>query len=79
MEDQDDSEVEFEVGSEPEKDDTEEELEQLVFGDSAGFRERLKDFQQQDGKEHEEEQDTTGLEGLDDADVGQAPGIPATI
>jgi hypothetical protein len=65
------SEVEFEVQSLPEKDETEEELEQLAFGDSAGFRKGLSSFAA--GREQEEEdQPGTGLEGLDDADVGQA-------
>ena len=71
-EEEEGSEVEFEPESEPEKDETEEELEQLVFGDSAGFRERLKSFGQVAAEDSEDAQQTTGLEGLDDADVGQA-------
>ena len=63
------SDVEFNLDGDLEKDDTEEELEQLVFGDSVGFRERLKSFRDED---EAEDQDATGLEGLDDADVGQA-------
>lgn len=66
------SDVEFNVDSEPEKDETEEELEHLVFGDSAGFREWLKSFPQQEATEGTDEQVGTGLEGLDDADVGQS-------
>lgn len=68
----DNSEVESDVESEVEKDETEEELERLVFGDSAGFRERLKGFPQEEAAGSEDEQDITGLEGLDDAEVGQA-------
>lgn len=71
-EDAGESEVESDVSSELEKDEVEEELEHLVFGDSAGFRERLKSFPQEDGVEGENEQGVTGLEGLDDAEVGQA-------
>lgn len=59
------SDVEISVESEAEQDETEEELEHLVFGDRAGFRERLKSFPNKDVSE-----DATGLEGLDDAEVG---------
>ena len=68
----DNSEVESDVESEAEKDETEEELERLVFGDSAGFRERLKSFPREDAAGSEYGQDITCLEGLDDAEVGQA-------
>ncbi len=68
----DNSDVEFEVDPEPEKDETEEELEQLVFGDSAGFRRGLTAFANDQDGEEEDAQADTGLEGLDDADVGQA-------
>ncbi|KAK3697061.1 U3 snoRNP protein [Vermiconidia calcicola] len=70
--DEDDSEpsdVEFELDGEPEKDETEEELEHLVFGDSVGFREGLQKFRQGEQKEEEETLVGTGLEGLDDADL----------
>jgi U3 small nucleolar RNA-associated protein 18 len=67
-----DSEMQSDAEGEMEKDETEEELEHLVFGDSAGFRERLKSFPQDDAAGVEDEQDMTGLEGLDDAEVGQA-------
>jgi hypothetical protein len=70
--DYEESDVEFNMESEPVKDETEEELEQLVFGDRAGFRERLKSFPQQNTLEGAAEQEGTGLEGLDDAEVGQA-------
>jgi len=75
---EEESDVEIIVDEQPEKDETELELENLVFGDSAGFREGLKGFaldEQEDGEgeEHEEASLTDGLEGLDDADVGQAP------
>ena len=52
-----DSDVDFEV----EKDESEEELEHLVFGDSAGFRKGLTAVA--DGRRHDR---------VDDADVGQA-------
>ncbi|GAB7365044.1 hypothetical protein MBLNU230_g5825t1 [Neophaeotheca triangularis] len=58
-------------GSELEKDAAEEELEHLVFGDSAGFREGLRDFGLTEEEEFETEEgagnDTTDLAGLDDA------------
>ena len=67
---EDDSEEEYESDEEPEKDEAEEELEHLVFGDSAGFRDHLRHFSHKGAKDSEEDQDATGLEGLDDADVG---------
>lgn len=71
--DSDASDVEFELGGEPEQDDTEEELEQLVFGDSAGFRRGLKALaKERDAEVEEDAQAITGLEGLEDADVGRA-------
>ncbi|KIW05736.1 uncharacterized protein PV09_03593 [Verruconis gallopava] len=64
---------------ESDKDSTEEELERLVFGDSAGFRENVRSFKDAaaQGKskelvvaEHSEEEDgATGLEGLADEDL----------
>jgi hypothetical protein len=64
---------------ESDKDSTEEELERLVFGDSAGFRDNIRSFRDsgslargkelvlaEDGEEHE---DGTGLEGLADQDL----------
>ena len=71
-EDEDSSEIDIDVDGDLEKDEAEAELEQLVFGDSAGFRERLKDFSQEVARDEEDGQDITGFEGLDDADVGQA-------
>ena len=62
-----------------EKDEVEEELERLVFGDSAGFREGVRNFtagaqqtkgSKQDGLGEEQDRDEGGLEGLADADVG---------
>ena len=70
-----DSEVESDTGSQLEKDETEEELEHLVFGDSAGFRERLRSFPQEDAAEGADDENITGLEGLDDAEVGQAASL----
>ena len=66
----DDSDVEIRI--EQEKDETEQELERLVFGDSAGFRRGFEDVALQDSADEDvEEGENTGLEGLDDADVGQ--------
>ena len=66
------SDVEFQLDGELEADETEQELEKLVFGDSAGFRQGLRGFAL-DEEEQEEEDGArqTGLEGLEDADVGQ--------
>lgn len=66
------SDVEIEVGDgELEKDEAEEELERLVFGDSSGWREGLRDSAPGEGEEQEQDDGTTGLEGLDNAQVGQ--------
>ena len=70
VEDEDESEAEIIVDGEIEKDETEEELERLVFGDSTGFREGLRDFDAEDISEPDYDA-TTGFEGLDDAQVGQ--------
>jgi U3 small nucleolar RNA-associated protein 18 len=57
------------------KDSTEEELERLVFGDSARFRAELKKARQvatiegQWEREDEEQEGETGLESAQDADV----------
>lgn len=58
--------------SEPEKDEAELELERAVFGDNAGFRQHLQDAGIIEAEREEEPQDggVTGLEGLDDAQVG---------
>jgi hypothetical protein len=65
------SDVEFVTDGDMEKDEAEEELERLVFGDSEGFREGLKDFKlnDEDAEEGEDSDAQGGLEGLDDADV----------
>jgi U3 small nucleolar RNA-associated protein 18 len=65
------SDVEFVTDGDMEKDEAEEELERLVFGDSEGFREGLKDFKlnDEDAEEGEDGDAQGGLEGLDDADV----------
>jgi U3 small nucleolar RNA-associated protein 18 len=65
------SDVEFVTNGDLEKDEAEEELERLVFGDSEGFREGLKDFKLNDEDVEEDEGSDAqgGLEGLDDADV----------
>lgn len=70
-----DEEMEEEVDDEEEesdKDDAEIELERLVFGDSAGFREGLKGSALALREEGEDDEQTAGLDGLDDADVGEA-------
>ncbi|OCK82997.1 WD40 repeat-like protein [Lepidopterella palustris CBS 459.81] len=57
---------------EMEKDDTEEELEKLVFGDSVGFREGIKSFRMETegiDEENEEEQEEATLEDVADADL----------
>jgi len=69
---EDGSDVEFVTEAELEKDEAEEELERLVFGDSEGFREGLRDFKLDDDKAEEIGDDSDaqdGLEGMDDADV----------
>lgn len=65
------SDVEFVTEAELEKDEAEEELERLVFGDSEGFREGLRDFKLDDDEAEEDgnDSDASGLEGMDDADV----------
>ncbi|CAK1367395.1 putative U3 small nucleolar RNA-associated protein 18 [Cercospora beticola] len=66
----DESEAEIVVDGEPEKDETEEELERLVFGDSTAFRDGLRDFDPEAEDENIADYDaTTGLEGLDDAQL----------
>ncbi len=65
-----DSDVEIEVEEEIQKDDTEQELERLVFGDRAGFKDSLAKFSAEQTVAIPETDENTGLEGLDDADVG---------
>ena len=69
---EEDSDIDIEVDGVEEKDETEQELERLVFGDSAGFREGLRDFalDRQESESEDGEDAAVGLEGLDDADVG---------
>ena len=55
--------------SEPEKDETELELERLVFGDQVGFREEIKSFRR--GAPVGEDGDNT-LTAIDSADVRQS-------
>jgi U3 small nucleolar RNA-associated protein 18 len=77
MQEDSDEEMGEEYGDdgEPELIDEDElELERLVFGDSAGFREGLKGFTGDKARREEVVDDSledgaTGLEGLDDADV----------
>lgn len=66
------SDVEIVTEGNLEKDAAEEELERLVFGDSEGFREGLKDFNLDDeeaGEGEDESASEDGLAGMDDADV----------
>lgn len=66
------SDVEVVTEGNLEKDAAEEELERLVFGDSEGFREGLKDFNLDDeeaGEGEDESASEDGLAGMDDADV----------
>lgn len=66
------SDVEFVTNAELEKDDAEEELERLVFGDGEGFRDGLRDFKLDDDEVDEDGDESGsqgGLEGMDDADV----------
>ena len=76
---EDESDVEFELDAEMEKDEKEEELERLVFGDSAGFKAGLKSLARIESEEEEQANIHTGLEGLEDADVGQAYGEYAAV
>lgn len=73
-EDGDEDEDEFDMDGEnmSEKDETELELERLIFGDSAAFREGLRGSALATRGDDEDEEQTNGLDGLDDADVGQA-------
>ena len=62
-----------------EKDETELELEKLVFGDAAGFHEGLRSHQEDafptkldinsEGEDDSAQDEDEGLEGVDDADV----------
>ena len=70
--DEEESDIEIEVDGDEGIDETEQELERLVFGDSAGFREGLRDFalHRQESESEESEEAAADMEGLDDADVG---------
>ena len=73
---------EQERGVDVEKDETERELERLVFGDAADFREAIQSFKHHEGDIKdtsvevgipEKEDDEAGLEGVSDADVCSTP------
>lgn len=66
------SDIEFAIDEDAEKSETEEELERIIFGDSAGFRQGLKNSALERVDQEESSDDATGLEALADADVGQA-------
>lgn len=74
-------EDEYESGGDEvsDKDDTELELERLVFGDSAGFREGLQSSALADRAVEEDDGEAAALDGLDDADVGQALSKPCLV
>lgn len=64
----------MELDAEPEKDATEQELEKLVFGDAAGFRQELQSFKESEDSSviprvDEREQDGQPLTDVADADV----------
>lgn len=72
-EDGDNSDFKIDIDNEIGKDESEEELEHLVFGDSKGFGSGLKTFlAEKDRQVDDNAQFGTGLEGLNDAEVGQA-------
>nr|POE93494.1 putative u3 small nucleolar rna-associated protein 18 [Quercus suber] len=64
----DELDLEVKLDGERTKDQTEEELERLVFGDSAGFRDGLKDFVLDDDDDNKQEVEG-GLDGLENADL----------
>ncbi|KAK5115496.1 hypothetical protein LTR62_001155 [Meristemomyces frigidus] len=69
---EDDSDVDFVLDGEGGKDETEEWLERAIFGDSAGFRQNLKEIavvEKEDGEPEETSEAAKGLEELDDADL----------
>jgi hypothetical protein len=72
-ESEEESAVDFVMGGEPEKDEEELELERVLFGDSAGFRQGLGQIAAIDDEPAGEDEGTTGLQGLEDADVGLGP------
>lgn len=70
MDGEQDSDVNVQLDVESDMSEAEEELERLVFGDAAGFRKNLKELARGNVDEDVLAEGTTGLEGLDDADVG---------
>lgn len=71
VDEHDESDVEFQLDGETRKSEDEEELERLVFGDATGFQRGLKDFKNRELDVRESADENTGLEGLEDADVGE--------
>lgn len=65
----DESDIESLANDEVEKDATELELERLVFGDSAGFRDGLRVLEVEDGSVDDDVDQIKGLEGLDDTQL----------
>ena len=81
--DGEESDVEIGLDAPAEKDATEQELERLLFGDSAGFRAGLGEVAEID-REDDEAEGATGLEGLDDAalfftDTGAEPSLAPAV
>lgn len=74
MDGEEESDVDVRLDVESDKSEAEEELERLVFGDAAGFRQNLKELARGNVDDEVFAEGTTGLEGLDDADVGQTLG-----
>lgn len=68
----DNSDIEFDLDEEEKKSETEEELERIIFGDNAGFRERLKSSALEKEDQEGSIDEATGLEALADSDVGLA-------
>lgn len=70
--DESDSDVDFVLDGEPPKDETEQELERLVFGDAAGVLDGINNFGQAIGEEDADlgRKDQEQLIALNDAEVG---------
>lgn len=73
----DELEDESDAGQESSKNETELELEKLVFGDAAGFREAVSGFSKVDGLQVEDV-DHTRISNVADADVGGPNAISTT-
>jgi hypothetical protein len=65
----DEDEDEVMSDSSEEKDEAEQELERLVFGDAEGFKDELKSFRRETYAVEDDEEDADQLAGIADADV----------